>query len=197
MVFRPLLKLLSRQTAPVICFSPLLVNCSSQTDSIKSEVNKLKLPDVNSLTYDYMIKQSTINAVNNASELLTITYTAIEAASIEYRSLLIRLIDLHKDTIEYHVDTSHWDAIVQIRGEIQDKKQMLTDLINFMEYVRKMAESASEICFSYGMNNLCSTLNERINDAVKNIEKEIYNNQELEKEYSYVQQQCIIKTKDS
>lgn len=74
---------------------------------------------------------------------------------------------------------------------------MLTELINFMEYVRKMAESASEICYSYGMNNLCSTLSERINDAVKNIEKEIYNNQELEKEYSYVQQQCIIETKDS
>lgn len=65
--------------------SPLLVNCSSQNESKITEEHKLKLPDVDTLTYNYMIKQSTLNAVNNASQLLTVIYTAIEAASVEYR----------------------------------------------------------------------------------------------------------------
>lgn len=37
------------------------------------------------LSYDYLIKQSTINAVNSASESLTVTYSAIETTSKEYR----------------------------------------------------------------------------------------------------------------
>lgn len=65
-----------------------------------------------------------------------------------------------------------------------------------MQYVRKMADSATEICYTYGMNNLCSTLSQRVHDAIKNVEKEIYNNQELEKEYLCIQQECIIKTKE-
>ncbi|KAL2716860.1 uncharacterized protein V1478_014536 [Vespula squamosa] len=196
MTFCPIFKSLFRKTVPVMCLSPLFVNCSSQSESKITEEYKLKLPDVDTLTYNYMIKQSTLNAVNNASELLTITYTAIEAASVEYRTLLIKLIHLYKDTIENEFADFHEDAIVQIRGETQDKKEMLMQLISFMQYVRKMADSATEICYTYGMNNLCSTLSQRINDAIKNIEKEICNNQELEKEYFYIQQECIIKTKE-
>lgn len=197
MIYRSLLKLLIRTASPVVCFTPLLVNCSSQKSSQITEIHKLKLPDTNLLTYDYLIKQSTIKAVNDSSELLTITYTAIEVASFDYRTSLIKLIGLCKDTIGNHVDSSHWDEIVQTRTETQEKKQILIELINFMDSVRKMAESATEICLSYGMDNLCSTLSERINDAVRNIDKEVFNNQELEKEYSYVQQQCITETKDS
>lgn len=66
-----------------------------------------------------------------------------------------------------------------------------------MELVRKMADSTTDICYTYGMNSLCSTLSQRIHDAIKNVEKEIYNNQELEKEYFYIQQECIINTKES
>ncbi|KAL2739180.1 uncharacterized protein V1477_010569 [Vespula maculifrons] len=196
MTFSSIFKTLFRKTAPVMCLSPLFVNCSSQRESKITEEYKLKLPDVDTLTYNYMIKQSTLNAVNNASELLTITYAAIEAASVEYRTLLIKLINLYKDTIENEFADYHGDAIVQIRGETQDKKEMLTQLISFMQYVRKMADSATEICYTYGMNNLCSTLSQRVHDAIKNVEKEIYNNQELEKEYLCIQQECIIKTKE-
>lgn len=66
-----------------------------------------------------------------------------------------------------------------------------------MQQVRKMADSTTDMCYTYGMNNLCSTLSQRIHDAIKNVEKEIYNNQELETEYFYIQQECIINTKES
>ncbi|XP_047347460.1 uncharacterized protein LOC124948197 isoform X1 [Vespa velutina] len=197
MTFCSIFKSLFRKTVPIMCFSSFFVKCSSKNESKITEEYKLKLPDVNTLTYNYMINQSTLNAVNNASELLTIIYTAIEAASVEYRTLLIKLINLHKDSIENEFADLHGDAIVQIRGETQDKKETLIQLISFMELVRKMADSTTDICYTYGMNSLCSTLSQRIHDAIKNVEKEIYNNQELEKEYFYIQQECIINTKES
>lgn len=40
--------------------------------------------------------------------------------------MLIKLINLYKDTIENEFADYHGDAIVQIRGETQDKKEMLT-----------------------------------------------------------------------
>lgn len=45
----------------------------------------LEPQDVKNLSFDYMIKQSAIEAANSASTALTVTYTAIEATSKEYR----------------------------------------------------------------------------------------------------------------
>lgn len=45
----------------------------------------LEPPDIKDLSFDYMIKQSAIESVNSASQTLTVTYSAIEAASTEYR----------------------------------------------------------------------------------------------------------------
>lgn len=45
----------------------------------------LEQPDPKNLSFDYMIKQSTVDAVNTASQVLTVTYSAIEATSREYR----------------------------------------------------------------------------------------------------------------
>ena len=48
---------------------------------------KLQFEPLNAshFSYDYLIKQSSVNAVNSASQVLTVTYTAIEATSREYR----------------------------------------------------------------------------------------------------------------
>ena len=60
-----------------------------QYDNIKKpnpdERINLDPPDVKHLSFDYMIKQSAIEAANSASQTLTVTYTAIEAISKEYR----------------------------------------------------------------------------------------------------------------
>jgi hypothetical protein len=41
--------------------------------------------EASNLSYDYLLKQSTISAVNSASQTLTVTFTAIESTSKEYR----------------------------------------------------------------------------------------------------------------
>ncbi|KAI4487362.1 hypothetical protein M0804_005511 [Polistes exclamans] len=189
---RSICKLLFRKTSPVVCLSPLFINDSSQNDAEITEENKLKLPDVQTMTYNYLVKQSTLKSINNASELLTITFLAIETISEEYRKSLIKLINLYKESSESDMVDLHEDSMVQIRAEIQNKKDMLMQLVSFMESVRKMADSTTEICYMYGMNNLCSSLSQRIDDAIKNMDKEIYNNQKLEKEFNYVQQEYII-----
>ncbi|XP_043503472.1 uncharacterized protein LOC122525006 [Polistes fuscatus] len=191
---RSICKLLFRKTSPVVCLSPLFINDSSQNDAEITEKNKLKLPDVKTMTYNYLVKQSTLKAINNASELLTITFLAIETISEEYRKSLIKLINLYKESSESGMVDLHEDTMVQIRAEMQNKKDMFMQLVSFMESVRKMADSTTEICYMYGMNNLCSSLSQRIDDAIKNMDKEIYNNQKLEKEFNYVQQEYIINT---
>ncbi|XP_014608020.1 PREDICTED: uncharacterized protein LOC106788861 [Polistes canadensis] len=189
---RSICKLLFRKTSPVVCLSPLFINDSSQNDAEITEENKLKLPDVQTMTYSYLVKQSTLKSINNASELLTITFLAIETISEEYRKSLIKLINLYKESSDSDMVDLHEDTMVQIRAEIQNKKDMLMQLVSFMESVRKMADSTTEICYMYGMTNLCSSLSQRIDDAIKNMDKEIYNNQKLEKEFNYVQQEYII-----
>lgn len=46
---------------------------------------QFEAPSPSNLSYDFLIKQSTINAVNSASQALTVTYSAIENTSREYR----------------------------------------------------------------------------------------------------------------
>lgn len=65
-----------------------------------------------------------------------------------------------------------------------------------MEYVQKMAVAASEISFLSGLDNLSTTLCQRIDDAVNNVQKEVTQNQMLEEEYTTVQEQCIVKSKE-
>lgn len=59
--------------------------------------NKLNLepPDARIYSHDFMVKQSTINAVNSATESLTITYTAVETLSKEYRYIHIFLFSIN------------------------------------------------------------------------------------------------------
>ncbi|XP_033209683.1 uncharacterized protein LOC117168277 isoform X2 [Belonocnema kinseyi] len=142
-----------------------------------------------------MIKQSAIEAANSASTVLTVTYTAIEETSKEYRNLLVNLICLLQETQMVNASDYHWDRIVTTRLEMQKKKQALTQLVGYMEYVQKMAVAASEISFLSGMDNLSTTLCQRIDDAVNNVQKEVTQNQILEEEYTIVQEQCIVKSK--
>ncbi|XP_011504585.1 PREDICTED: uncharacterized protein LOC105367530 isoform X2 [Ceratosolen solmsi marchali] len=81
--------------------------------------------EASNLSYDYLLKQSTINAVNSASEALTVTFTAIETTSKEYRELLTKLIILMNQAILQEVNDSHWDEILLLRSEIQEKKEII------------------------------------------------------------------------
>ena len=66
-----------------------------------------------------MIQQSTIDAVNSATQSLTVTYTAIMKTSKEYKELLHELITLSRETLEFNVSDSHWDMIVELRSQVQ------------------------------------------------------------------------------
>ena len=65
-----------------------------------------------------------------------------------------------------------------------------------MDYVRKMAEAASQVSFLSGLDNLAYSLSQRIDDAVKNIQREIQENESLEKEHRLVEKEFIIKSKE-
>ncbi|XP_066587260.1 uncharacterized protein [Prorops nasuta] len=161
-----------------------------------TDEQKIQMDELNKskLTYDQMIKQSTIDAVNSASQALTVTYTAIETTSKEYRLLLNKLISLIEETKTIAATDAQWDMIVEIRSEVDKKKAMLTRLISFMDYVQKMASAATEISFLSGMDNLSISLSERIENALRNVKREINSNEEVERAYRYTQQQSIINT---
>ncbi|XP_032689332.1 uncharacterized protein LOC116852782 isoform X3 [Odontomachus brunneus] len=179
MAMRQALRKLLKNITPAMYSSSLLF--AHYTPSEKpSEKDKLKLdlPDIKKLTYESMIQRSALDAANSATQALTVTYMAIKNLSTEYSD-------------------AHWDLIVEIRTEMEEKKQTLMKLTGYMDYVHKMAVAASELSFLSGMDSLSNSLCQRIDDALSNVKIEVESNLELEQAYRHIQQQCIKNTKDT
>ncbi|KAJ8687029.1 hypothetical protein QAD02_022823 [Eretmocerus hayati] len=195
MTCQKLLRLFWRELKmPLVMYAsavPVFTSPDPPKDPKEDQKLLFDTPTASQFTYDYLIKQSTVSAVNSASQALTVTYAAVEATSVEYRELLTRLIVLMNEATMHEVSNSHWDEIVRIRNEMQLKKQMLVKFIGYMEYVHKMAEAASEVSFLAGMDNLSSTLIQRIDDALMKIHGEEANNTQLENEYVRVQEESV------
>ncbi|XP_032689331.1 uncharacterized protein LOC116852782 isoform X2 [Odontomachus brunneus] len=192
MAMRQALRKLLKNITPAMYSSSLLF--AHYTPSEKpSEKDKLKLdlPDIKKLTYESMIQRSALDAANSATQALTVTYMAIKNLSTEYRTLLNTLISLLMDTLNCNVSDAHWDLIVEIRTEMEEKKQTLMKLTGYMDYVHKMAVAASELSFLSGMDSLSNSLCQRIDDALSNVKIEVESNLELEQAYRHIQQQCI------
>lgn len=169
----------------------LLAHCVSPDKPAENARLKLEQLDVKKLTYEHMIRQATLDAANSASQALTVTYMAITHLSAEYRTLLSNLISLHEETLRYNVGDAHWDAIVETRNQMQHKKEIIMNLTGYVDHVQKMAEAASTLSYLSGMDNMCSTLQQRIDDALSKVKAELKSNAELEREYLRVQEQCI------
>ncbi|XP_043466393.1 uncharacterized protein LOC122501167 [Leptopilina heterotoma] len=197
MACRNILNLLCKRNRP-IWFAMASSFIQYDPDKKPNSEEKINLlpPEKKDLSFDYMMKQSAIESVNSASQTLTVTYSAIEAVSKEYRKLLVNIISLLQESLIREVSDEHWDVIVLVRGEMQKKKQTINRLVGYVEYVQKMAVATTEVTFLTGMDNLSVTLCQRIDDAVNNIQKEIAQNKILEEEYTVIQQKCILKDKD-
>lgn len=63
-----------------------------------------------------------------------------------------------------------------------------------MNYVQKMAEATTEVCFSSGMENLSFMLGQRMDDTRRNVEKQVKENTLLEVQYNIIQEQSIKKS---
>lgn len=183
MSLRQLLRVLLKRASPVLyATSYTFVNPPDPRKPTMDDKLQFEPVDVKKLTPEYMIQQSTIDAVNSATQSLTVAYTAIMKTSSEL-----------KETLEFNVvnDENHWDMIVDLRSKVQSKKELLTKLTGYVEYVHKMAVAASEISYLSGLDNLSISLTQRIDDALKNIKEEVNHIAILEQEYRDVQRACI------
>ncbi|XP_017883796.1 uncharacterized protein LOC108627203 isoform X1 [Ceratina calcarata] len=194
MSLRQLLRVLFKRASPVLyATSYTFVNPPDPRKPTMDDKLQFEPVDVKKLTPEYMIQQSTIDAVNSATQSLTVAYTAIMKTSSELKILLTQLICLSRETLEFNVtaDESHWDMIVELRSKVQSKKELLTKLTGYVEYVHKMAVAASEISYLSGLDNLSISLTQRIDDALQNIKEEVNHIAILEQEYCDVQRACI------
>ncbi|XP_018397226.1 PREDICTED: uncharacterized protein LOC108775383 isoform X1 [Cyphomyrmex costatus] len=192
MVMRQVLTKLWRNISPAIYTSSILfAHCTSFDKLNENEKLKLDPPDIKKLTYEYMIKQSALDAANSATQALTVTYMAIIDLSVAYRLLLNELISLLEETIIRNVNDAHWDLIVEVRNEMQDKKEKITRLATYMDYVHKMAVASAELSYMCGIDSLSSTLQQRIEDALAKVKAETDSNTKLEQAYWHIQEQCI------
>ncbi|XP_060818587.1 uncharacterized protein LOC132908537 [Bombus pascuorum] len=192
MSLRQLLRVLLKRASPVMyATSFTFVNQPETNKPTENDKLQFEPVDVKKLTPEYMIQQSTIDAVNSATQSLTVTYTAIIKTSKEYKELLSELITLSRETLEFNVSDSHWDMIVELRSQVQSKKEILTKLTGYIEYVHKMAVAASELSYLSGLDNLSFTLTQRIDDALRIIKEEVNHIMILEQEYCGVQKECI------
>ncbi|CAL1676032.1 unnamed protein product [Lasius platythorax] len=189
-------KLLKNISPAMYTSSMLFAYCNSFEKPSADKKLQFEPLDLKKLTHEYMIKQSILNAVNSATQTLTVTYMAIADLSIEYRKLLNELISLLEETLTYNVSDEHWDLIVELRNEMQHKKEKLLKLSDSMEYVYTMATAASQLSYLYEMENLCNTLLQRIDDAMCKMKAEIDSNKQLEHTYWYIQGQCIKGSKE-
>ncbi|XP_071858347.1 uncharacterized protein [Bombus fervidus] len=195
MSLRQLLRVLLKRASPVMyATSFTFVNQPETNKPTENDKLQFEPVDVKKLTPEYMIQQSTIDAVNSATQSLTVTYTAIMKTSKEYKELLSELITLSRETLEFNVSDSHWDMIVELRSQVQSKKEILTKLTGYIEYVHKMAVAASELSYLSGLDNLSFTLTQRIDDALRIIKEEVNHIMILEQEYCGVQKECIKKS---
>lgn len=194
MSFRQLFRVLFKRTTPVLyATSYTFVNSPDPRKPTMDDKLQFEPVDVKKLTPEYMIQQSTIDAVNSATQSLTVAYTAVMKTSSELKILLTQLICLLRETSESNIvnDESHWDMIVALRSKVQSQKELLTKLTGYVEYVHKMAVAASEISYLSGLDSLSITLTQRIDDALKNIREEVNHIAMLEQEYCDVQKACI------
>ncbi|PBC29586.1 uncharacterized protein LOC107993610 isoform X2 [Apis cerana] len=192
MSLRQFCQLLLKRVGPILyATSSTYINQPETNKPTADDKLQFEPIDIKKLTPEYMIQQSTIDAVNSATQSLTVAYTAIMKASNEYKALLNELISLSRETLELNVNDTHWDMIVELRSKVQSKKEILTKLTGYIEYVHKMAVAVSEISYLSGMDNLSFTLTQRIDDALRNIKKEINHIMVLEQEYCNVQKECI------
>lgn len=120
MSLRQLLRVLLKRASPVMyATSFTFVNQPETNKPTENDKLQFEPVDIKKLTPEYMIQQSTIDAVNSATQSLTITYTAIMKTSKEYKELLCELITLSRETLEFNVSDSHWDMIVELRSQVQ------------------------------------------------------------------------------
>ncbi|KOX78217.1 hypothetical protein WN51_09576 [Melipona quadrifasciata] len=192
MSLRQFFQVLLKRAGPIMYVTSFtFVNQPETNKPTANDKLQFEPVDVKKLTPEYMIQQSTIDAVNSATQSLTIACTTIMKTSDEYKALLNELITLSRETLEFNVTDSHWDMIVELRSQVQSKKEMLTKLTGYVEYVHKMAVAASELSYLSGMDNLSFTLTKRIDDALKIIKEEVKYIMLLEQEYCDVQKECI------
>ncbi|XP_043284199.1 uncharacterized protein [Venturia canescens] len=197
MAFRRFFNTVIKTSRPVLYTTGSIFVKSSETSESRTDTKgkiEWEPPDFSKFTYEHMIKKSTMDTVNSISEVLTITYTAIENTSDEYRHTLSMLMSLLKDTLAHRVGDSHWDLIVAARSEVQKKKRRITQLVAFMDYVQKMGVAATEASYMAGLDNLSLTLAQRMDDALNNMNREIKHNAVLELEYTMLQEECIRKS---
>ncbi|XP_012538747.2 uncharacterized protein LOC105838031 [Monomorium pharaonis] len=198
MAMRQVLRKLWKNINPAMYTSGMLfAHCTSFDKPSENDKLNLELPDIKKLTHEYMIKQSALDTVNSATQALTITYMAIIDLSNTYRTLLDELISLLEETVTHNVNDAHWDLIVKVRNEMQDKKEKITSLTTYMDYVHKMAMASAELSYMCGMDSLTSTLQHRIEDALNRVKAETNSNTEMERAYWRIQERCIKDSKET
>ncbi|XP_063976191.1 uncharacterized protein LOC135162037 [Diachasmimorpha longicaudata] len=193
MAFRYAMRSLCKMRGVTMVGIGIFAKCEGfETSGLKEEQRvKFQVKDFEKLSFDYLIKQSSIEAVNSASQALTVTYSAIEITSNEYRELLGQLINLMEETMITEISDEHQDLIIEVRLEMESKKEVLTRLLGYMEYVQEMAKAVTNVSFLAGMDNLSISLSERMEDAQKQKEREVCDNKKLETEYYKIQEQCV------
>ncbi|XP_076173345.1 uncharacterized protein LOC143149656 [Ptiloglossa arizonensis] len=186
--FRTLLK----RAGPVMCVTSFVFNNHSETKKpLPNDKLNLDPPDIKKLTIEYMIQQSTIDSINNATQTLTIVYMAIMRTSSEYKILLGSLISLLTESLEFNFSDEQWDSIVKVRSKVENKKEKLNKLTGYIQYVQNLAVAASDLSYLSGMDNLSFTLSQQLDDILKRIKTEVDCIATLEEEYCSVQAQCI------
>ena len=152
------------------------------SDKTSSDLPKepIDLPNSN-LSLEFLLKQSSILSEEAASRLLMHFISSLDIVVSDLISRKNELADLYElSGGQYQLTDAGEARIVTLRNEIKVYTKQLSDLELMFEYIRKLMDSNSEVCFLVGerfaseqaslkIHNACEHIKSKL-DAVKRAE---------------------------
>ena len=155
------------------------------SDKTSSDMPKepIDLPNSN-MSLEYLLRQSSILSEESASRLLMHFISSLDVVTSDLISRKNELADLYELSCgQYQLTDAGEARIVALRNEIKAYTKQLSELELMLEYVKKLMDANSEVCFLVGelfaseqaslkIHNACEHIKTKL-EAVKRAELDL------------------------
>ena len=145
------------------------------SDQSSSEFPKepIDLPNAN-LSLEFLLKQSSILSEEAASRLLMHFISSFDIVVSDLISRKNELADLYElSSGQYQLTDAGEARIVTLRNEIKAFTKQLSELELMLEYVKKLMDANSEVCFLVGERFASEQASQKIHNATEHIKTKL------------------------
>jgi len=133
----------------------------------------ISIPSDESLTREFLIRQSSLLSGEAASRLLIFVVSAIDEAVEEFTNAKNELANLYELSAQYSLNHVGEDRMLQLRKTISDKKKEMSDLEMLFQYTRKLMDANAEVSFLVKEDFASKQTSEQIHSATRHVEEKL------------------------